>query len=116
MARSSNLGDGGGGGGHTQQVGHTFGLGGALNIGAAAYRTLSTVLVCPYFGNPDIGLLAAAVFLSIFNVYRVFVRNSVADSADSPIRFARTSDADLTWVLAAVEDEFSYFSISTFDS
>jgi hypothetical protein len=109
-ARSSHLDEGCG---HTQQNGQNFGLHDAIDTVTTAFGTLSTVLVCPCFGNPDIGLLAAAIFLSIFDVYRAILRHSVPDSADSPMRPAPTSDADLACVLAAVEDEFSYSS--TFD-
>lgn len=110
-ARSSHLDEGCG---HTQHIGESFRLHDAMGTVNSAYGTLSTVLVCPCFGNPDVGLLAAAVFLSIFDVYRAILRHSVSDSADSPMQPAPTSDADLACVLAAIQDEFSYSS--TFDS
>lgn len=98
--------------GHLQQISQAAGLRETIDTITAAFRTLSTVLVCPCFGSPDIGLLAAAVFLSVLDVYMEIVKHSAAVLSDKALRPAPASDPGLACILAAVEDEFSFFRTS----
>ncbi|KAK5061593.1 hypothetical protein LTR84_008137 [Exophiala bonariae] len=97
------------------QIGQNFGLRDAMTTVTNAFGILSTILVCPCFGSPEIGLLTTAVFLSIFDVYRTILVISESDVSDS-VQSTPDSDADLACILASVEDEFGHGHMSPFES
>lgn len=71
----------------------------ALETVAAAFRTLSSVLVCPCSELPTIGVLAAAVCLAMLDVYSTIISDSRAD------RHVQSPMADGSCMMLSMEDE-----------
>jgi hypothetical protein len=82
----------------------------AIETAASAFRTLSSVLVCPCSESHDVGLVAAAACFAMLDVYSAIIGRSKARSADQ--RLVPPPASDSSCMLLSMEDELLYWELS----